>query len=55
MKHSQENRQKAFEEDGYDGWEIDVTNIKFLLYSADDPYRSLYLNYADEINIAKRS
>ncbi len=33
-----------FEEDGYDGYEEDLLNIKLLAYSADEPYRSAYLN-----------
>ena len=33
-----------FEEDGYDGYEEDLLNIKLLAYTADEPYRSVYLN-----------
>ncbi len=35
----------------YDGWETDAINIKFLVYTADEPYRSAFINNADEITI----
>jgi len=38
-----------FEEANYLGWEDDMTNIKFLTYTAPEPYRSVYLNYASNI------
>lgn len=55
MVKGMDNIENAFRQDGYEGWEIDANNIKFLLYLADEPVRSLYLNYAGEVQIADLS
>lgn len=36
----------------YIGWEDDVTNIKFLTYTAEEPYKTLFIEHASEITIA---
>lgn len=35
----------------YDGWEEDMINIKFLAYSAPEPYKSLYIDNVDKATI----
>ena len=41
----------TFQSDGYEGWEKDVTNIKFLAYTADEPYKSMFFNFTDDMVI----
>ncbi len=33
----------------YPGWEEDVINIKFLLYNAEEPYKSYFIDHCNEI------
>lgn len=35
----------------YVGWEEDITNIKFMAYTASEPYKSVYLNNISNITI----
>ncbi len=40
----------VFADDGYPGYEDDVVNIKLLVYTAEDPYKSVYIdNLSPEI------
>lgn len=41
----------AFEKDGYEGWEKDIVNIKFMVYTAEDPYKSIFIANADKVKI----
>lgn len=38
------NVKDTFANDGFADWEKHLANIKFMAYSADEPYRSIYLN-----------
>lgn len=40
-----------FAVEGYEGWQEDLNNIKFLVYTADEPFKSFYLNGASGIVI----
>ena len=40
----------AFAKDGFADWEKHLSNIKFMAYSADEPYRSTYLNNVQNVN-----
>lgn len=40
-----------FTNDGYAGYETDLTNIKFLVYTAEEPFKSIYLQTADDLVI----
>ncbi|MBQ9936559.1 MAG: hypothetical protein IJO70_11990 [Lachnospiraceae bacterium] len=42
---------KIFSKDGYTGYEEDLLNIKVLTYSADDPYKSIFI---DNISSVKK-
>lgn len=35
----------------YPGWEVDAINIKFLAYTADEPYKTAFISNANQIKI----
>ncbi len=49
------NISTIFENDGYLGWEEDLYNIKFLTYTAPEPYKSVYLQNVKKITTGQLS
>ena len=47
------NLEKQFKENAYDGYEEDLVGVKFLTYTAPEPYKTIYLEYFPEIKIAR--
>lgn len=45
--NNMESMADLFADDGYSGYEIDVLNIKLLAYTAEEPYKSVYIDNID--------
>ena len=48
-KKKMSSMSSIFENDGYDGYEIDLMNIKILAYTAEEPYKSIYLDNISKV------